>query len=585
MIPLRLTPGRRLAPLLFATAVGCGALAADVDFTIQGRPYRVVTTTRTFAAAEADAISKGGHLVHIDTQAENDAILVAVTAAVPSGSIATDGGGARYVWIGGLETSEGTYAWNDNQALAMWTGGKTGAAASGTYVNWGRNTVSSSGPEPDNSNGTQNRVAMAVTAWPSDGTSKIGQSGQWNDIIGTNVLAYVIEFDGMWASFRMSHGGVSKGTFTAKLFYDKVSLTVGNFVGLAGGTQAFVDEKSGSVVKRRFYDGIKCHRVIANFMIQGGCPRGTGTSGPGYEFPDEFDSTLRHTASGMLSMANSGEDTNGSQFFVTVAPTTWLDDKHSIFGQVVDGYATVVQPLSLAPTVDPVNEDNRPVQDVIIEEVTIHRAGTAAQAFAPALPVVGLVPLTAAPAAGGQCMLDFPRTAFGGCTLLQTGDLTSWVMEDIGNLGDPPYAGVLHANALAPQGAMQRYFRMARVTYPMPGAASLVGRKIVVESASLRVTYNLSSVSGGTYNVYQASSGFTQSGNIQSWTWVRSSWGGHLSAALAAGEFLIGADQIRFIDADLRPATNLARGALFLADHDNYYNLPGISRLTITALP
>jgi cyclophilin family peptidyl-prolyl cis-trans isomerase len=575
---------RRLAPLFVAIVAGCGNASADSDFTIAGRPYRVVSTVRSFASAEADAVSQGGHLVHIDSQAENDAILVAVNAAVTAGSTAADGDGARYVWIGGTETTEGTYAWMDSEATPFWTGGKAGAATAGAYVNWGANPVSTSGPEPDNSNGTQNRTAMALTAWPSSGTAKIGQPGQWNDLRDDNALVYVIEFDGIWATFRMSHGGVAKGSFTARLFFDKVPLAVGSFVSLAGGTQTFVDEKNGTVAMRPYFNGLKCHRIIKDFMIQGGCPRGNGTGGPGYEFPDEFDASLRHSAGGTLSMANSGADTNGSQFFLTVAATAWLDDKHSIFGQVVDGYATVVLPLSLVPTVDPANQDDRPLQDVIIEEVTIHRAGTAARAFAPALPVIDLVPLTASVGEAGQCMLDFPRTPFAGCDLLQTGNLTTWEMQDIGNLEDPPYAGLLDGNYYA-AGATQRFFRMARVNYPSPGPVSLLGKKVVVESSTLRVTFNLSSASGGTYDVYASDGWLNKSGNILSWTWERGLWGGYLTASIPAGDIMIGTSQILFLDADLLPATNYAFGYLFLANHSSYYlNLPGTSRLTITPL-
>ena len=112
----------------------------------------------------------------------------------------------------------------------------------------------------------------------------------------------------------------SKGAIRLNLFPEQAPVTVASFVNL---------------VSRGYYDGLKFHRVIANFMIQGGCPRGTGSGGPGYQFEDEFDSSLRHDRPGRLSMANAGPGTNGSQFFITHVPTPWLDDKHSIFGAVV----------------------------------------------------------------------------------------------------------------------------------------------------------------------------------------------------------------------------------------------------------
>ncbi len=112
----------------------------------------------------------------------------------------------------------------------------------------------------------------------------------------------------------------NKGTINLTLFADRVPFTVANFVNLA---------------QRRYYSGLRFHRVIENFMVQGGCPLGTGTGGPGYKFEDEFDPGLRHDRPGTLSMANSGPNTNGSQFFITHVPTDWLDDKHSVFGVVV----------------------------------------------------------------------------------------------------------------------------------------------------------------------------------------------------------------------------------------------------------
>lgn len=113
----------------------------------------------------------------------------------------------------------------------------------------------------------------------------------------------------------------NKGEIRIDLFPDKTPNTVANFVNLA---------------QRNFYNGLKFHRVIADFMVQGGCPLGTGTGGPGYKFRDEFDSSLKHNKPGILSMANAGPGTNGSQFFITHVPTPWLDGKHSVFGSVVD---------------------------------------------------------------------------------------------------------------------------------------------------------------------------------------------------------------------------------------------------------
>src|SRR5205085_8913274 len=148
----------------------------------------------------------------------------------------------------------------------------------------------------------------------------------------------------------------SEGRFKVKFYDDKAPNTVKNFVDLAEGT------KTG----KPFYDGLVFHRVIPDFMIQGGCPEGTGRGGPGYKFADEFHPSLRHTKPGLLSMANAGPNSNGSQFFVTVAATPWLDNKHSIFGQVTEGY-DVVKKISLVPR----GAQDRPVKEVRILSVTI----------------------------------------------------------------------------------------------------------------------------------------------------------------------------------------------------------------------
>jgi len=165
-----------------------------------------------------------------------------------------------------------------------------------------------------------------------------------------------------------AHFSTSLGDFTARLFEQEAPNTVANFTGLAEGTKEFTDPQSGAKAQRPFFDGLLFHRVIPDFMIQGGDPLGTGTGGPGYRFADEFHPALNHSQPGMLSMANAGPGTNGSQFFVTVAPTSWLDRKHSVFGQVIQGY-DVVEKIAYTPR----DARDRPQTPVVLQQVRIER--------------------------------------------------------------------------------------------------------------------------------------------------------------------------------------------------------------------
>ncbi len=167
-----------------------------------------------------------------------------------------------------------------------------------------------------------------------------------------------------------AHFTTSEGNFTARLFDAETPHTVANFTGLAEGSKEWTDPRSGRKVKQPYYDGTIFHRVIDGFMIQGGDPLGQGTGGPGYTFSDEFHPALRHSKAGILSMANRGPNTNGGQFFITLAETPWLDNKHSVFGEVTEGM-DVVRKIGATATSKP---GDRPVKPIRIESVTIVRS-------------------------------------------------------------------------------------------------------------------------------------------------------------------------------------------------------------------
>ena len=172
-----------------------------------------------------------------------------------------------------------------------------------------------------------------------------------------NMKNYSDLSDGLYADLE-----TSKGNIILELYYEQAPTTVSNFVALAEGNHPVVDDQHEG---KRYYDGLKFHRVIENFMIQGGDPTGTGSGGPGYQFDDEFNEELKHNGPGILSMANAGPGTNGSQFFITHVETPWLDGKHSIFGKVNSGQDVV----------------DKVEQNDIIKKVKIIRIGEAANSF------------------------------------------------------------------------------------------------------------------------------------------------------------------------------------------------------------
>ena len=167
--------------------------------------------------------------------------------------------------------------------------------------------------------------------------------------------------DNPTATIRTTHGDV-----TVELFAERAPRTVENFLGLATGEREWTDPETGETRTEPLYEDVVFHRIIEGFMIQGGDPTGTGRGGPGYQFEDEFHPDLRHDGPGVLSMANSGPDTNGSQFFITLEAQPHLDDRHSVFGQVIDGM-DVIEEIGSLPT----DRNDQPREEVAIETVDV----------------------------------------------------------------------------------------------------------------------------------------------------------------------------------------------------------------------
>jgi peptidyl-prolyl cis-trans isomerase A (cyclophilin A) len=191
-------------------------------------------------------------------------------------------------------------------------------------------------------------LALAASA-----AEKNGAGGKW--------MKMAQEGKNLYATLKTSEGDI-----VVHLFSKDAPKTVANFVGLASGEKEWTDPKTHQKTQRPLYDGTLFHRVIPNFMIQGGDPLGTGTGDPGYRFEDEFQSGLKFDKLGLLAMANAGPGTNGSQFFITVAKTAWLNNKHTIFGEVISGY-DVVEKISTVPA----GPSNRPNKDVVLTKVIV----------------------------------------------------------------------------------------------------------------------------------------------------------------------------------------------------------------------
>jgi cyclophilin family peptidyl-prolyl cis-trans isomerase len=319
---------------------------------------------------------------------------------------------------------------------------------------------------------------------------------------------------GIYADFE-----TSLGSFTCRLEYTLAPMAVANFIGLATGERAWLDPLTGAVQTKPFYNGLSFHRVIRNFMNQGGSPNGEGTDGPGYAFPDEFTSELRHDGPGVLSMANSGPSSNGAQFFVTAAATPWLNDLHTIFGRVISGLE-VVTAINQVET----DDDDRPKTPVVLTRVTIRRVGPEAEAFditAHRLPVVAAGDLSIA-ATADRVQLDFAAELNRQTFLREGGSLEDWSLSSLGiDLEGEPLSQVSR-----PTDDAHQFFAISQVRYSESTLAprDLKGRELVLNlpGGVDVLTVEFDADGGGIYRFNE------EPGTLTGHTWIQEPYRGRL---------------------------------------------------------
>lgn len=249
--------------------------------------------------------------------------------------------------------------------------------------------------------------------------------------------------------------GAVTGSFLIDLEYAKAPTTVANFVGLATGQRPWIDYATGAIRTTPYYNGVRFHRVISGFMSQVGSRKGDGTDGPGYVFKDEFDPTLRHDAAYVVSMANSGKHSNGSQFFITASPQAQLNDVHSVFGHVIAGQAIIdaINAISGTP----------PATATVIESITVSGPSLASlDLFPPTLPTV----LDAGPVltkSGASYSLTYNAGTYSQYTGYHGSDLAAWSLFTSRYSGATLPAGTEDVTAIAT--GPRHFFRMARIDY------------------------------------------------------------------------------------------------------------------------
>lgn len=330
-----------------------------------------------------------------------------------------------------------------------------------------------------------------------------------------NVQAQYAGTNGIFAEFY-----TSLGNFTNRLEFTVAPKACANFIGLATGERAWLDLPSGMVKANPFFTGTTFHRVIAGFMVQGGSPNALGTDGPGYAFEDEFSPALRHNSFGVLSSANSGLDSNGSQYFVTAEPTPWLDDVHTVFGKLFGG-SNVVYAINHVAT----GLNDKPLTNVLVNSVVIQRIGAAAQAFdihSQGLPLVTNLNLKIS-ANGGVGSLVFSNRPYADNRLYTSTNLLNWSGQQLAIEVGGTLTNVVLQSITGPKS----FFRAAQIQYPTStfSPKNLFGRILTITFTSGRsgvLVINFNSAGGGSYN-YNSSPG-----NLLGYSWAQSPYNGQL---------------------------------------------------------
>lgn len=288
------------------------------------------------------------------------------------------------------------------------------------------------------------------------------------------------------AELAISEGGVSKGSIVLELDHVQAPRATANFIGLATGEFAWIDSTTGAVKHDPYYDGIIFHRVIAGFMNQTGSQKGDGSDGPGYKFTDagELYNGLDHSVPFVVSMANSGVNTNGSQIFITAAPTTWLDGKHIVFGKAAASSEALVTSINNVPVVD-----DLPVTEVKIDSVTINYNGVSFDIHAQGLPKVE-VPSVAVNHAGVLVELNVMLPASSDTKYTYSFDLKNWQQGYViykYDVDDP--SSKIDVSSIA-MDKDKLFFHASRVTYPVPWPSHFSGRILTLEDSLLADQYD-----------------------------------------------------------------------------------------------